>query len=177
MFYLKITGPSGDVKRIKLSKSQPLSIGRHPSADVRIDEEGVHRLHARISWRDNPYEIVAATSDGVEVNGTLVRKWKLSTQDIVRIGQTELRLRYRKTAASEKKPKAAESPVRAARPEDPAAAAEAPPKAAEQRRDGQDKGKTTEKPQGDQHLEFVLGNEEDIPLADEPELPHEAQAE
>ncbi|NOX55871.1 MAG: FHA domain-containing protein, partial [Planctomycetes bacterium] len=175
MFYLKITGPSGDVKRIKLSKSQPLSIGRHPSADVRIDEEGVHRLHARISWRDNTYEIVAATSDGIEVNGTRVRKWKLSTQDIVRIGQTELRLRYKKTVAPEKKPKVAESPPASAqrRPE-PADATEAPPKPAEPRQD--EKDEATAKPEVEQRLEFVLASDEDIPLADEPEVPREAQA-
>ncbi len=103
MYYLRIKKISGELQTIPLRQDQPVLIGRHQTADVRVDEEGVHRLHARVAWRDDGYEIAAATPDGVEVNGARVRRWKLTPQDIVRVGSAEIRLvleKSKKKAAS-----------------------------------------------------------------------------
>ena len=103
MYFVKIRNSSGNVEVRPLSKSQPLSIGQHPSNDVCIDEPDVERLHCRIAWNKNGYEIAAATSAGVIINGTMLHKWMLSEQDLVYIGGTELRLVYKESPPEEKR--------------------------------------------------------------------------
>ncbi len=71
MASLEISFLSGKTQTIELSKQQPLSIGSHASNDLQIEDEGVATMQCRISWNKKGYEVVAATSDGVEINGTM----------------------------------------------------------------------------------------------------------
>ena len=87
---IEIKNMNGDVEWRELSKSHPLAFGRHRSSDIRIDERGVAAMHCRISWNKTAYEVTAAGTDGVDVNGTLVRHWLLSVGDIIRIGSCDI---------------------------------------------------------------------------------------
>ncbi len=92
MFRIEITNLDGDVDTRELSKSQPLACGRHSSSDIVIDEESVAPMHCRISWNKKSFEVVAAGSDGVEVNGTMVRNSAIADGDIIRIGTVDIRV-------------------------------------------------------------------------------------
>jgi len=83
---IKIAFESGETQTRELIKTAPISIGRHATNDVRIDRDGVAVMHCRISWNKTGYEVVAATHDGIEVNGTLVRNQLLAHGDVVQIG-------------------------------------------------------------------------------------------
>lgn len=81
---------TGDIEQRALSKKQPVSIGRHPSNDVCIDEDDVAPMHCRISWNRNGYEVAAAGQNGVEVNGTLVQHAPLRDDDVIRVGTVDI---------------------------------------------------------------------------------------
>ena len=81
---------SGESQSHRLSKKQPLAIGRHSASDVQIDEEDVAALHARVSWNRSRFEVTSASPAGVEVNGTPVRHAELHDGDVIRIGSVDL---------------------------------------------------------------------------------------
>src|SRR5262245_21744337 len=87
---IEIRDFTGATETRQLSKKQPLSIGRHSTSDIFVDEDGVTGMHCRIGWNRSGYEVVAAGPDGVEVNGTLVRHAMLSDGDLVRLGSLDL---------------------------------------------------------------------------------------
>ncbi|MFG0333251.1 MAG: FHA domain-containing protein, partial [Maioricimonas sp. JB049] len=88
---LEVTRIDGGTERVALSKRHPASIGRHTSNDVIIDEDGVEILHCRVSWNKSGYEVAAATDEGVEVNGSMVRHAMLGPGDVLRIGSVDIR--------------------------------------------------------------------------------------
>lgn len=83
---------SGAVESRALSRDQPLAIGRHPTCDVVLDEEGVGPLHCRIGWSREfgTYEVSAAVPTGVELNGRPVRRAPLGPGDVLRIGSADV---------------------------------------------------------------------------------------
>lgn len=93
MPYLEILHLTGEIERRELSKTQPVSIGRLASNDIVIDEDEVERIHARISWNKEAYEIVAAGVDGVDVDGTLVQHAVLQGDETLRFGTVDVRFR------------------------------------------------------------------------------------
>ncbi len=87
MTYLEIDFGSGDRRTVELDKRQPVSIGQHPSNDVSIAGDDVELMHCRISWNKSAgFEVVAAGGEGVDVNGTLVKKATLAPGDVLRVG-------------------------------------------------------------------------------------------
>ncbi|MEX0716590.1 MAG: PQQ-binding-like beta-propeller repeat protein [Planctomycetaceae bacterium] len=93
MSVLHIERPAVPVEERPLARTEPLSVGRHVSNDVRIDEDGVETLHCRIAWTRDAFEIVAASPKGVEVNGTVVHSAILQPGDVIRVGSVDLRMR------------------------------------------------------------------------------------
>ena len=89
---IEIRNESGDVEKRELSKSQPISIGKHRSNDICIDDKTVAAMHCRISWNKTTYEVTAASADGVDVNGSFVRHWLLSPGDVIRVGSYDITL-------------------------------------------------------------------------------------
>jgi len=87
---LEIKYPSGNVESRSLDHARPLSIGRHVSSDIQIDDDDVGQMHGRVAWNGAAYEVTAAATDGVEVNGTLVRKSVLAEGDVLRIGSVDI---------------------------------------------------------------------------------------
>lgn len=91
MASLEITFLSGKAQKIELSKKQPISIGSHASNDLQIKNEGVASMQCRISWNKKGYEILAANSDGIEINGTMSGRTLLNDGDLIRIGDADIR--------------------------------------------------------------------------------------
>lgn len=102
MSKLEIRYFTGDVEERELSKSQPVSIGRHSSNDVCIDEEDVGVMHCRIAWNKDAYELVAAGPEGVELNGSAVKNTPLETGDILRVGTVDIEFTIDEPAAGKK---------------------------------------------------------------------------
>ena len=90
MATLKIKQISGSTETRELSRSHPLTIGRQDFNDICIPEEGVARMHCRISWNKTGFEVTAATADGIEVNSTTVAHLILSSGDTIRVGSCDL---------------------------------------------------------------------------------------
>jgi pSer/pThr/pTyr-binding forkhead associated (FHA) protein len=90
LFFEKTTG-----ERIEIVvETDPLSIGRGPTADVSLDDPEVSRHHcALLLWEDD-----WVLKDGGSANGTWVNQKRISIAilrngDIIRIGKTELEFR------------------------------------------------------------------------------------
>lgn len=91
MALLEIIHLTGDVERRDLYKRQPMTIGSHPSNDLRIDEKGVDIQHCRISWNKEDWEAVAAGTAPIDLNGTPVQRAVLKTGDTLRFGTVDVR--------------------------------------------------------------------------------------
>ncbi len=91
MASLDISFLSGKTQEIELSKQQPISVGSHASNDLQIENDGVAAMQCRISWNKNYYEAVAATSDGIEINGIISGRSQLQDGDLIRIGEADIR--------------------------------------------------------------------------------------
>lgn len=126
MSTLEILQPDGETDAIALSKTQTVSVGRHVTCDVRIDEDEVGVLHCRISWNGSGFEVTSANPDGVDLNGSLVRHQQLRDGDVLRVGSVDLVTRLdapreassrksgRRTSKEEAKPVEFEAPERSA---------------------------------------------------------------
>lgn len=87
---IEIRDGEGNLEIRELSKTQPVSFGRHVTSDIVIDEDGIAALHGRISWNGSAFEVTSAGKDGVEVNGTLVKNRVLASRDLIRIGSVDI---------------------------------------------------------------------------------------
>lgn len=87
---VSICDAGGPMGSRPLSKSAPLTFGRHASNDVVIDEAGVATLHCRISWNGRDYEVTTADKGGIEINGTLMQSRVLTGGDVLRIGSFDI---------------------------------------------------------------------------------------
>ncbi len=61
MLALEIRTPSGNPQSVQLTKEMPVSIGRHQSNDMPIDDESIAQLHCRVSWQKSTYRLNAAS--------------------------------------------------------------------------------------------------------------------
>ena len=93
MALLEIRKLDGETTTCPLVKQQPVTIGRHATCDVQIDEENVAVLHCRISFAKDGYEVAASSPDGVEVNGTSVSHAVLQDGDLIRVGSLDIVVR------------------------------------------------------------------------------------
>jgi hypothetical protein len=90
MLALEVRNGSQPAETLRLSRKQPIGIGRHASNDVCIDDAEVAPIHCRIAWNGSEFEVASAIRDGVDLNGTLVRHSALKVGDVLRIGQADL---------------------------------------------------------------------------------------
>jgi pSer/pThr/pTyr-binding forkhead associated (FHA) protein len=70
---------------------EPVVIGRGPSCSVRIDDPGISRKHAEISYQDGMWFVRdLGSSNGTLVNGKWAEadKLSLSRNDVIRLGKT-----------------------------------------------------------------------------------------
>jgi pSer/pThr/pTyr-binding forkhead associated (FHA) protein len=86
---------NGDVKGTvyELTADETM-IGRNPTTDIILLDDGVSREHAIISFEELDREYVVEdlqTTNGTQVNGKRVRSATLQTNDEIRIGNTLFR--------------------------------------------------------------------------------------
>ena len=66
-------------------------IGRNPSTDITLVDEGISREHAVIEWEDGACSIEDLQStNGTKVNGTRIRSVELKEGDEIQMGRTVL---------------------------------------------------------------------------------------
>ncbi len=88
--YLEISHPSLETTRVKLEEKDIL-IGRVSQCRVQLQFDNTSRLHARITFRDEEYQIEDLEStNGTFVNGIQVQKCVLRTNDQIQIGDAKI---------------------------------------------------------------------------------------
>jgi diguanylate cyclase (GGDEF)-like protein len=81
----RIDGPNAG--RVIALRSEQLTIGRSPRADLHLAEEGVSRKHARICWANDAYMLEdLASQNGTFVWSKPVTAVQLRQGDLIRIG-------------------------------------------------------------------------------------------
>nr|WP_225973256.1 FHA domain-containing protein [Nesterenkonia natronophila] len=76
--------------RFLLDKDE-ITVGRHPEADIFLDDVTVSRRHVRILRREAGFEVVDLGSlNGTYVNHDRVDRYKLTTSDEVQVGKFRL---------------------------------------------------------------------------------------
>ncbi|GAB4311226.1 MAG: hypothetical protein Kow0059_01140 [Candidatus Sumerlaeia bacterium] len=98
MVLLRLTDPLGGVKELSFDKPT-ITIGRHPSNDVVLDDELVSRFHAELEADDARLVILDLGSrNGVFVNEDKVLEAPLQDGDEVRIGKVKIKVIRRREA-------------------------------------------------------------------------------
>ncbi len=91
MARLVVITSDGRVKQIELV-SATTRIGRDDRSDIVINGPMVSRTHAMVCLEDGVYLICDLdSSNGTFVNGARVQRQSLQHQDVIRIGDSELR--------------------------------------------------------------------------------------
>ncbi len=90
MFFslVNLNGPRpGTALRLDPESPEPVTLGRHPSRDLHVDDERASRLHARIHFRRGLWHLEDCDSlNGTHVNSQVVSRVILENGDIVKIG-------------------------------------------------------------------------------------------
>jgi hypothetical protein len=90
---LDMLGAQGEVVHTSEFVKEKIVLGRILSADVRIDDPRVSRIHALIEVRGETVLVTdLASSHGTFVNGEKVLECKLKFGDVIRLGFCELRV-------------------------------------------------------------------------------------
>jgi hypothetical protein len=80
-----------DGRRVPIA-DEIVTIGRLPECAIALDDPNVSRRHAQIR-RDGSYVVIVdlGSTNGMKVNGVIVREHRLEAGDIITIGTTTLR--------------------------------------------------------------------------------------
>src|SRR5437016_4757564 len=101
--FLELQNPDGS-RQIPVA-DQPITIGRHPSNLIHLQDQQSSRYHAVIEKNDKGLVIRDLdSSNGTKVNGRLIKIAKLGDGDVVQIGKTVLKL-FNPSAVPSPKPK------------------------------------------------------------------------
>lgn len=76
---------------VRLDPSQTVTLGRHSSRDITLDDEQASRLHARVSFRADRWHLEDCDStNGTLINSQPVRQAILESGDLIRIGSRQV---------------------------------------------------------------------------------------
>lgn len=90
MAYLLFKIASGETKNFLINRDI-ITIGRHSSNDIFIDDESVSRFHAEIEKRGTDFYIRDLDSrNGVIINDVPILEYQLQNKDVILLGNTEL---------------------------------------------------------------------------------------
>lgn len=103
MAIVEIRNPSGKTEKLKVSRKAPFSIGSHFANDYILEDEEIAPIHCRISWNNNNYEITAATDEPLKINGSKVKHTLLRDNDVLNVGEYEIKFRRGKPVPKKKK--------------------------------------------------------------------------
>ena len=88
--YLEISHPGLETTRVELGETDTV-IGRISQCKVQLQFDNTSRLHARITLRDEEYQIEDLEStNGTFVNGVQVQKCVLRSNDQIQIGDAKI---------------------------------------------------------------------------------------
>ena len=91
MIVLEIRRPGAAAAELFTSHRNVVTIGRHSSNDIRLDDESASRFHAEIERRGEAFFVRDLDSkNGLYINDAPVLEYPLSENDIVAIGETRL---------------------------------------------------------------------------------------
>lgn len=86
-----------DETRVYPLECDEILIGRHASADIRIQDMSVSRYHAMLNVTDGKWTINdIGSKSGIYVNGELVRHVRLYDNDVITLGNRRLIFRKRR---------------------------------------------------------------------------------
>jgi hypothetical protein len=92
MLRLEVVNASGDEERLEFS-TFPVVIGRDGTCEVVLDDQKASRRHCAIESRDGSARLVDLDSrNGTYLNEERVTSVALATGDVIRIGQTRMRI-------------------------------------------------------------------------------------
>jgi hypothetical protein len=90
---LDVLGPDGKVQYSSEFVKEKIVLGRILSADVRIDDPRVSRIHALLEIRDSTVSLTdLASTHGTYVNGEKIVEHKIKFGDVIRLGFQEIRV-------------------------------------------------------------------------------------
>lgn len=81
--------PEGGVTRTESFAQDVIKVGRDLKSHLRLDEEGVGRMHAVIELKPNDVQIIDLGS-GTSVNGQSINKAALRSGDVIQIGRSRI---------------------------------------------------------------------------------------
>jgi len=92
MAHIEITAPDNRRWNEELREQEPLTIGRHSTNTIAIDDDLVPTLLARVLWnkKSSGYEITAATEQDLQISGKAVRTTTLAEGDELLIAGYQL---------------------------------------------------------------------------------------
>lgn len=83
--------------RVYALKCDEVIIGRHASADIRLNDLSVSRYHAMLTISKGVWTITdTGSKSGIYVNGNLVQKARLRENDVIKLGNRRLVFRRRR---------------------------------------------------------------------------------
>ncbi len=89
---LTVTKLNGKTETINLEKDQMVSVGQHSSSDIIVTDAGVAPLHCRLGWNGKNCLVIATSPEGVDLDGTIVRKGMLKPESVLRVGSMDISL-------------------------------------------------------------------------------------
>ena len=91
MWILQTSRPDTALLKFRLPAGSVKTIGRAPRADFIVDAGLVSRLHCRIEAKGDALEVHDLSStNGTYVNGKRVKRARLASGDLLRVGRVEL---------------------------------------------------------------------------------------
>ena len=72
MLHFTIAGPDGR-RAVTREDGGPVVLGRDAAADIRLDAKSVSRRHAVVEWTPEGLQVTDTSSNGTQVDGTLLR--------------------------------------------------------------------------------------------------------
>lgn len=91
-----VTSPTGGTQEVKHLVDLPgvIKLGKLESSHLRLDDEGVSRMHAiiEVSEQGEIHLIDLGSATGTFVNGQKINKYQLRSNDEIRVGNTTIRV-------------------------------------------------------------------------------------
>ena len=79
----------------EVPQDRPLVVGRRPTADLRMQDQGISSMHAAFEWAEGEFYVRdLGSTNGTWLHGERIGRAVLADQDIVRLGLVPVRVRF-----------------------------------------------------------------------------------
>jgi outer membrane protein assembly factor BamB/TolA-binding protein len=91
MATLELHDGRNQVRRVRISRENPVMVGSDPMCDVVLEGAGVQPFHGRIRWKNGRFKIDASPEvPWIEVNGVQIKSKSLQQGDEIRFGHCRI---------------------------------------------------------------------------------------